>query len=85
MSLSCDIVGILYTTIEKKAILAKGKGHPSITTQMAQFVKDIVEDTSIIRSMGTASKLWAKEEFSLRKMIDRHKEVYSTLIESSKK
>jgi glycosyltransferase involved in cell wall biosynthesis len=53
--------------------------------QIAQFVKDIVVETSIIRSMGNASKLWANEEFGLRKMIDTHKEVYSTLIKNSKK
>jgi glycosyltransferase involved in cell wall biosynthesis len=47
--------------------------------ELVNAVKKILKDKTLLKSMGESSKARATNEFSLQKMIDKHKEVYTRL------
>jgi len=52
----------------------------SDANEIAESIKKVVTDVSLLQSMGQASKVWATEQYGLTKMIDAHLQAYGNLI-----
>jgi len=48
--------------------------------ELVELIEKLVTNSSLLQSMGRASKVWATEEYGLVKMLDAHTKAYGNLL-----